>query len=155
MARGPPRPPISQIHSLGAHMKRTPLQRRTPLARGKSTLKRSRLRRQSVRFRVLMARDATWREVVFHYRGRRCVFTKTSTGLNHRGRIDCAHIYGKQSHPHLRHHPMNGLPVCRAHHRWAHANPKQATEYFLSLLTPIDRVLLLTARAQSTKAVAA
>jgi hypothetical protein len=46
--------------------------------------------------------------------GKGCLFAGTA-GIECSGPIDPAHVY-KRTRRHIRHHPLNILPCCRAHH---------------------------------------
>jgi hypothetical protein len=57
-----------------------------------------------------------WRVKVREKNGGRCVAASRSIQCN--GPIEAAHCFAKGPHPALQFAPWNGLPLCKAHHRW-------------------------------------
>jgi len=83
---------------------------------------RGRLKARGRRGKRLLSADRRWAEEVkrrHNYTCVRCrrVFPPKSPEL------EAAHIFGKQSHPALRHDVENGVPLCHQCHGWAHRNP--------------------------------
>ena len=65
--------------------------------------------------------DAKWRKDVVTVSGVNCAWPKCKQWYDH-----VHHYEGKQARPDLRHVVSNGRPLCAAHHRKAHDNPKLA-----------------------------
>lgn len=82
---------------------------------------RSHLRPIGARGRRNRAADRAWKIAVFKRYGCFCIWPACFKNAN-----DVHHLQGKQAHPELRHVVSNGRPLCREHHRWAHANPAEA-----------------------------
>lgn len=80
-------------------------------------------------------RDREWRADVLREGGYRCRFAMYFVILQRNevgpcfGPLDPHHIKGKATKA-LRWDVSNGVPLCRAHHDWAHAHPKEAREMF-------------------------
>jgi len=100
-------------------MKRTPLQRKTALKPGKSTLPRARLKRTPIKRKKPKDYDAAVAFSKAVLKGDplcdRCKETR-ATEAHHL----CSRARGK-GHPNL-HHPANGKPLCFKCHSWAHTN---------------------------------
>lgn len=112
-------------------------------------MKRSPMKRTGARAKRNAAKDAAWRLDVLQRCGHTCVYNTDHCDA-YRG-LHAHHLYGRQSHAHLRHEPTNGVALCPNHHRFAHAKPKRTTEYFLSLLHPNDFARLQKLRKQKGK----
>jgi hypothetical protein len=85
--------------------------------------------------------DKWWRAVVRLLYGGRCALRdmppKTGLIINMQtgktescfGGLEAHHIKGKQSHPHLRFDPANGILLCSQHHALAHSDWKAVEEW--------------------------
>jgi hypothetical protein len=94
-------------------MKRSPLHRKTPLAK------------RSKKANARDYQDAKWRQTVKcrYKNGAYTVLLNPprlcfGIGFFDSWNAHCHHIFGKQSHPHLRHEPLNGLPLSPRAHDW-------------------------------------
>jgi len=81
------------------------------------------------------AKDARWRREVLQLRGLNCGLCRTWQQAVH-------HIFGKNSHPRLRHEPLNGFPICNFHHHWIHENPFDGLTEVLYAIGPTDAAKL-------------
>ena len=108
------------------HMKRTPLTRRTPLARGTTSLKRSPIARVGKKQRSDRAELAKARGVVETRSGGRCEFELA--------RVRCEAAAVHLHHVHRRsqggsNEPGNLRFLCAHHHGLVHANPAWSFEH--------------------------
>src|SRR3990172_1257899 len=99
-------------------MKTSPLRRRTRLRAGAPLRKRRKTRKGQIPEAVL---DALWSQLIT-LRGE-CVWFVHPDGQGVcAGPIQAAHIYSR-TYRQIRWAEENGLPMCAAHHFFAHRNP--------------------------------
>lgn len=100
-------------------------------------MKRTRLKRIGARGKRNAAADRKWKAALIDTFGNFCM--RCAIHYHRIERADHAHhIYGKQSHPHLRSELLNGILLCVPCHRWAHENPAQSQHDFLAMLNPTE-----------------
>ena len=104
------------------------LERRTPLNRGTSQLKRTPLNPVSKkRQREAKARTALNREALYRAGGR-CQAVELVPEVTCSGPLDVDEIVLRSGRPGGHLDPENVQVLCRAHHDWKHDHPKEAVE---------------------------
>ena len=102
--------------------------KRSPLRRGTSVLRRTRLRRASDKTIARADADREWRTAILERHGGWCFLRGVDPGtFDHcGGPVDAHHIAAKGRWPELRHVLSNGVALCRMHHEWVHNHPREA-----------------------------
>jgi hypothetical protein len=111
-------------------MNRSPLQRKTPLARSHQGLRKTPLRKRSRRQNAVEAKNKLWRQRV-HHEWKSCAFSHKK---NCWGDLEAHHIFYVSQHRELRHEPINGILCCQHHHQWIHNYPKEGLAACLVLI---------------------
>lgn len=101
-------------------MKRSPLQRKTPLR------SRSRLAPMSKKRRAEQAERAEVRRRAFERDGHACQGARLVPDVACAGPLDAHEITPRGSHPGAHLDLSVVVTLCRAHHDWTHANPYAA-----------------------------
>ena len=125
-------------------MKRTQLQRKTPMARTGKPPRQSTLSKRSKNWRESDKLDRAWRNKVIARWKEKCALADAMgycIGYR-RFELHCHHIHGRQAAPHLRHEPVNGILVCAAHHDWIHKNPSIGRLTCMDMMKPEERIKL-------------
>lgn len=99
--------------------RRKPLRRYKPLARSRKPIRRDARTEEEKR------KDREWRAAVLERDGLKCILC--CKGLATIWPLDAHHIHGKATKA-LRWDVSNGVALCRAHHDWVHAHPKEGKE---------------------------
>lgn len=117
-----------------------PLTRKQPMPRGSIPLRKKSLGAVGKRGRRNRDADIIWRGLVNQRWDGKCVRCGSVEPVGDCwGELEHCHIYAKGGlYAHLRLVPENGVLGHESVHRWSHANPKESTAYFLSLLTPSE-----------------
>lgn len=115
-------------------MKRTPLRRKTPLARSPAPLRRTPLSPVSQRLRLQRKALEDWAAVV------KAVGRCEGACLPGEcwGPLEAHHVFTKGRYPELVDDLRVGCCTCQRHHRWAHENPIEAG--VLGFLAPLVSV---------------
>lgn len=103
-----------------------------PAKRGPKPRKRiqraARPRRRSRKRSTVEAADRAWSREVRARAGGYC-----RASFCYRRATDAHHVMGKKAHPYLRHEALNGIALCRGHHDFAHARPKDFRTWFAAV----------------------
>ena len=107
-------------------MKRTPLTRKTPLARGTSQLARTPLARESKKRKAERPLRRAVVEAVKERDGERCWAVDAVPELACWGPLDPDEHELRSARPGGHLDPENVRMICRAHHDWKHLHPIEA-----------------------------
>jgi len=108
-------------------VKRTPLERRTPLARGSKPLARGgRLNPQSAKRRGERDERQEVMEQAMRGAGRQCEARSIVPEIDCWGPLDVDEVVPRGVRPGAHLDESNVQVLCRAHHDWKHANPREA-----------------------------
>ena len=94
------------------------IKRYAPLRRSRKPIRRDARTAEERR------RDKAWRDEVMADGLYVCAM-RACVSVRCWGRLDCHHVHGRQTKANRY---GAGVPLCCAHHAWAHAHPRQARE---------------------------